>query len=72
MKKLIVTDEVFELFPEFYRGVVLFRRGRLHAAVEEMERSIDRVKDPAGAYFELGRLYLAIYLRDHHDDRHHS
>ncbi len=55
----------------FYRGVVLFRGGRLHAAVEEMERAIDRVKDPAGAYFELGRLYLAIYLREHHDAHRH-
>ena len=30
-----------------------------------MERSIDRVRDLGSAYFELGRLYLALYLRDH-------
>ena len=55
----------------FYRGVVLFRRGRLAPALEEMERSIDRVKDLAGAYFELGRLYLAVFLREHQDARKH-
>ena len=30
-----------------------------------MERAIDRVRDLAGAYFELGRLYLALYLNEH-------
>jgi tetratricopeptide (TPR) repeat protein len=49
----------------FYRGVAWFRRGAFDRALEDMERSIDRVRDLAGAYFELGRLYLAIYLDDH-------
>ncbi|MPZ16959.1 MAG: protein kinase [Luteitalea sp.] len=44
----------------FYRGVAWFRRGDLGRAREDMERSIDRVRDLAGAYFELGRLYLAL------------
>ena len=49
----------------FYRGIAWFRRGELRRALEDMERSIDRVRDLAGAYFELGRLYLAIYLDEH-------
>jgi tetratricopeptide (TPR) repeat protein len=55
----------------FYRGVTLFRAGRLDEALEEMERAIDRVRNLAGAYFELGRLYLALYLRDQHAARQH-
>ncbi len=46
----------------FYRGVAWFRRGELKRALDDMEKSIDRVRDLAGAYFELGRLYLATYL----------
>jgi tetratricopeptide (TPR) repeat protein len=46
----------------FYRGLARFRRGDLTGALEDMERSIDRVGDLGGAYFELGRLYLAIYF----------
>ncbi len=55
----------------FYRGVALFRRGRLHEALEEMERAIDRMRNLAGAYFELGRLYLALHLRDQRRARRH-
>jgi tetratricopeptide (TPR) repeat protein len=46
----------------FYRGVAWFRRGDLRRAREDMERSIGRVRDLAGAYFELGRLYLALHF----------
>jgi tetratricopeptide (TPR) repeat protein len=49
----------------FYRGVAWFRRGELRRALDDMERAIDRVRDLAGAYFELGRLYLALYLEEH-------
>jgi len=49
----------------FYRGVAWFRRGDLIRALDDMERSIDRMRDLAGAYFELGRLYLALYLDQH-------
>jgi tetratricopeptide (TPR) repeat protein len=49
----------------FYRGVAWFRRGELKKALDDMEKSIDRVRDLAGAYFELGRLHLAIYLDEH-------
>jgi tetratricopeptide (TPR) repeat protein len=49
----------------FYRGVAWFRRGELRRALDDMERAIDRVRDMAGAYFELGRLYLALYLNEH-------
>ncbi|MBI3268296.1 MAG: protein kinase [Planctomycetes bacterium] len=48
----------------FYRGLALFRRERLALALEEMERVIGRLGDMATAHFELGRLYLALYLRD--------
>jgi tetratricopeptide (TPR) repeat protein len=55
----------------FYRGVAWFRRGNLQRALDDMERSIDRVRDLAGAYFELGRLYLAVYLDEHRTAHHH-
>lgn len=55
----------------FYRGVARFRRGELKAALDDMEMSIDRVRDLAGAYFELGRLYLALYLEEHRAAHHH-
>ena len=69
-------DEILAERPEtawarFYRGVALFRRGRLDEALEEMERAIDRVSNLSGAYFELGRLYMALYLRDQHVARQH-
>ena len=51
----------------FYRGVAWFRRGEFRRALDDMERSIDRVADSAGAHFELGRLYLAIFLDEHHE-----
>ncbi len=49
----------------FYRGLALFRRGRLDAALADMELAIDRVGELPSAHFELGRLYLGIYLREH-------
>jgi tetratricopeptide (TPR) repeat protein len=55
----------------FYRGVALFRGGRLREAAEDMERAIDRVKNLAGAYFELGRLYVALHLKEQHVARKH-
>ncbi len=69
-------DEILAERPEtawarFYRGVALFRRGRLDEALDEMERAIDRVSNLSGAFFELGRLYMALYLRDHAVARKH-
>ena len=55
----------------FYRGVAWFRRGELRRALDDMERSIDRVADLAGAHFELGRLYLAIFLDEHQEAHRH-
>lgn len=55
----------------FYRGVAWFRRGELRRALDDMERAIDRVGDLAGAYFELGRLYLAIFLDEHQEAHRH-
>ena len=67
----ILTERPDTAWARFYRGVALFRRGLLHEALEEMERAIDRVKNLAGAYFELGRLYLALHLREQHVARKH-
>ncbi|MCI0650250.1 MAG: protein kinase, partial [Planctomycetes bacterium] len=62
-------DGVLAQFPHyawarFYRGLALFRRGRLQDALDDMELSIDRLPDLASAHFELGRLYLALFLRE--------
>src|SRR5207244_2486554 len=55
----------------FYRGAALARRGRLDDALEDMERAIDGVADLASAHFELGRVYLALYLREHEQAHRH-
>jgi len=60
-------DELLERHPDiawarFYRGSALFRKGNCDEALDEMERSIDRVGDLASAYFELGRVYLCQHL----------
>jgi tetratricopeptide (TPR) repeat protein/predicted Ser/Thr protein kinase len=67
----LLTETPDAAWARFYRGVTLFRAGRLDEALEDMERAIDRVRNLAGAYFELGRLYLALYLRDQHQARQH-
>jgi serine/threonine protein kinase/Tfp pilus assembly protein PilF len=51
----------------FYRGMALFRLGRIAAALEDMERSIDRCGDLATAQFELGRVYLTLGLLEQAD-----
>jgi serine/threonine protein kinase len=61
----ILNEQPAVGWARFYRGVAWFRRGELRKALDDMERSIDRVRDLAAAYFELGRLYLAIYLEEH-------
>ena len=55
----------------YYRGLALCRRGSLDEALEEMERTIDRVKSLPGAFFELGRVYLAVHLREQRGARKH-
>ena len=55
----------------FYRGMALFRRERLEEALEEMERAIPGVGQLAGAHFELGRIYLALHLREQTAARRH-
>ncbi len=67
----VLDDQPAVGWARFYRGVAWFRRGDLKRAVDDMERSIDRVRDLAGAYFELGRLYLATYLEEHRAAQHH-
>lgn len=54
-----------------YRGMALRRRGRLEEALDDLERAIDRVKDREEAFFELGRVYLALYLEKHHEAQKH-
>jgi tetratricopeptide (TPR) repeat protein len=58
----VLAEQPATGWARFYRGLARFRRGDLAGALEDMERSIDRVGDLGGAYFELGRLYLAIYF----------
>lgn len=55
----------------YYRGLARFRRGDLDDAVEDMERSVDALGGKGGAFFELGRLYLALHLRGHREARRH-
>ncbi len=47
----------------FYLGQALFRRGLLDRALDEMEQAISGAEHLPGAYFEMGRVYLAIHLR---------
>ncbi|MHC4447226.1 MAG: protein kinase domain-containing protein [Planctomycetota bacterium] len=67
----ILTARPDTAWARFYRGIVLFRCGQLHAALEEMERAIDRVRNLSSAYFELGRLYMALHLKEQHVARKH-
>ena len=67
----ILADRPDTAWARFYRGSVRFRRGDLEGALEDMERAIDRVRNLAGAYFELGRLYLALYLDEQRVARKH-
>jgi serine/threonine protein kinase/Tfp pilus assembly protein PilF len=69
-------DEILAERPDlawarFFRGVVLARRGRFDEALEEMERSIDRMRNLAAAYFELGQLHLALHLQGQQRARRH-
>ena len=61
----VLAGEPGTAWARFYRGVAWFRRGEFPRALDDMERAIDRMRDLAGAYFELGRLYLALYLEEH-------
>ncbi|MBL8766519.1 MAG: protein kinase [Planctomycetes bacterium] len=55
----------------YWRGLASFRMGRLDEAVDDVERAIDRMANVPSAFFELGRLYLAMHLRDHRAARRH-
>lgn len=55
----------------FYLGMALARRRRYGEALDEMERAVDRMGHLAGSYWELGRLYLAMHLDEHHRARGH-
>jgi serine/threonine-protein kinase len=67
----VLVDEPAAGWARFYRGLARFRRGDLRGAVEDMERAVDRVRDRATAYYELGRAYLALYLADHKEAHGH-
>ncbi|MCZ6682441.1 MAG: protein kinase [Planctomycetota bacterium] len=60
----IIADNPHFAWARFYRGVALFRRGCLDQALDEMERSIDRLANRAAAQFEMGKLYLTLFLRE--------
>lgn len=60
----IIADNPHFAWARFYRGVAFFRRGCLDQALDEMERSIDRLANQAAAQFEMGKLYLRLYLRE--------
>jgi tetratricopeptide (TPR) repeat protein len=51
-------------WPHFYLGMTLARLDRLAPALEEMERSIDRLGPLGAAHLELGRLYLRLALAE--------
>ena len=61
----VLAEEPAAGWARFYRGLARSRRGDLRGAVEDMERAVDRVRDRAEAYYELGRVYLALYLAEH-------
>jgi len=66
---ILRLDDVLARHPQcawarFYRGAALFRRGRLAEALDDMERTIDRLAHDAHAQFEMGRLYLAVFLHE--------
>ncbi len=67
----IIADSPHFAWARFFRGVALFRRGKLDGALDEMECSIDRLADHACAQFEMGRLYLAVFLRAQTQARKH-
>jgi tetratricopeptide (TPR) repeat protein/predicted Ser/Thr protein kinase len=67
----VLASEPGTAWARFYRGVAWFRRGDLPRALDDMERAIDRMRDLAAAYFELGRLYLALYLEEQRAAREH-
>ena len=67
----ILAERPATAWARFYKGVAQLRRGNLAGAREEMERAIDRVPDRSGAYFELGRLYLTLFLEQHGEARQH-
>ncbi len=67
----ILAERPDAAWARFWRGVTLFRQGRLEEARDDMERGLDRAGDLAGAQFELGRLYLAQYVEDQSRARKH-
>ncbi len=60
----LVAERPDAAWVRFHLGSALARRPRLDEALDAMERSIDRLADRASAQFEIGRVYLALYLRD--------
>lgn len=52
----------------FHRGLALFRRGRLQEALDDLERTVDRVDHGS---FEVGKVYLAIAFRELREAKRH-
>jgi len=65
----LLAERPDRAWARFVRGMARARLGRTDEALEDMERSIDRVGDLPGAHFELGRLYLRLGIAE--QDRAH-
>ncbi len=66
-----LADHPDAAWARYYKGLALFRRGALERALEVMEPALDRIESLPGACFELGRLHLALHLREHRGARRH-
>ncbi|MFG0316013.1 MAG: protein kinase [Planctomycetota bacterium JB042] len=66
-----LADHPDAAWARYYKGLALFRLGALEQALEEMEPALDRIETLPGACFELGRLHLALHLREHRGARRH-
>jgi tetratricopeptide (TPR) repeat protein len=55
----------------FHRGMAFFRKGLLADALDDMERSVDRLGDAGRGQFELGRLYLRLGVVEQQEPNRH-
>lgn len=60
----MIADRPDVPWTRFHRGMAYARRDRLDLALDDMERSVDRLGHVGTTHFELGRLYLTLYLRE--------
>ena len=60
----LLAEKPDAMWAWFHRGMACYRRDRLDEALDDMERSVDRFGNLATTHFELGRLYLTLYLKE--------